>query len=760
MIAKLYNHKKAVLAFLLALVMVVGLIPFTATEVQAVEITPTAEGAEPFTKDFNLDLWSEDNPDKYERHAMHYDGTSWNTLKTDKIHADTVAAAVSGKSNCIWFTNDGYIVDVSMSQAAGIIDDYDMMFASGNIDDPREPLDLHFEHLFVKLTFNIEYGSEYSDAPPVFNFVGMNSHGSLNDRVAISVVGNEEPTKTYSATEAHTVSAAVNYGDANDHTDDQIEMIVGDGTVPAGTEFLYFFRTYDDPNPLTVNVPEGGLTFERGKHYEFDLQVGKDKVTLTPTTSNTEFPGGWDNETTLGGGTTIGTPDAGKTEWKNEDAAFVHLYSEEYGNQAATLTFNAENNTWSAVGTLGYLEKETPAVTAVYAPDLEIKSDGTLGLKDGRQYGLAEYIFADTQIDGDELKFSFDGVKRHYSRLRIVASAGQTLTVTVTGFTPAGASEAVTETYTLTADKDGNAYLYGTFAENGTVTVKNGDTELATHTFTITSEQGKSYSLYAGPAFSVSADKQVIFSSGNLQYTQSTDTWSFAENQYDYLGEANINAEGDDLADTIDLFCWSSDNSANNFGVSISEENSDFAGNFVDWGANQIGDYAPYTWRTLSADEWHYLFHGRENAESLFALSMVNDVPGLIILPDNWVTPSGLTFVATTATEEGWEWDETQSQYWNYNDSKFQHNTYTAEEWKQMEAAGAVFLSITGGRIGTYMYYYNPEEKFKYGYYWSSTGIDDTYSYYLYFGDSHVSPKHVEFYLSDGLSVRLVKDVQ
>ena len=52
--------------------------------------------------------------------------------------------------------------------------------------------------------------------------------------------------------------------------------------------------------------------------------------------------------------------------------------------------------------------------------------------------------------------------------------------------------------------------------------------------------------------FSVSADKQVTFSKGNLQYTQSTDTWSFADNQYDYLGEANIAIDADVLADKVD----------------------------------------------------------------------------------------------------------------------------------------------------------------------------------------------------------------
>ena len=331
MMKKIFNHKKAVLAFLLALVMVVGLVPFTATEVQAVEITPTAEGAEPFTKDFNLDLWSNENPDKYERHAMHYNGTSWNTLKTNKLYDNTFATAVAGKSTYVYSTNDGYNVNVSMDQMKGNLDAYDMMFASGQIEDASKPLDLHFEHLFVKLTFNIVYGSEYGDTPPTFYFVGIDSHGSLNDTVIISGVQEGKPTRTYSSTEDHTVSAAINYGDADDYTDDKIEVIVGDGTLPAGTEFLLLFRTYDDQNPLTVNVPEGGLTFVTGKHYEFDLKVGKDKVTLTPTTTDTDFPGGWNNEVTLDGGSATDTQDEGKTAWVDGDQIIATLTSQRYG---------------------------------------------------------------------------------------------------------------------------------------------------------------------------------------------------------------------------------------------------------------------------------------------------------------------------------------------------------------------------------------------------------------------------------------------
>lgn len=272
------------------------IVPTDGLEIRLATRSIVADGTvEAFTRDFNLDLWSNDNPNKYERHAMHHDGTSWNVVKTNKLYDNTFAAAVAGKTNYAWFTNDGYYVDVSMDQSSGSIDDYDMMFAISLIEDPSKPLDLHFEHLFVKLTFNIVYGSEYGDTPPSFNFVGIDSHNSLNDRVVISGVQGGEPKKVYSSTEAHNVSAAINYGDANDYTDDKIEAIVGDGTIPAGTDFLYFFRTFDDPNPMIVKVPEGGLTFVKGKNYTFNLKVGKDKVTIEKTTIGNDIPG-WDND--------------------------------------------------------------------------------------------------------------------------------------------------------------------------------------------------------------------------------------------------------------------------------------------------------------------------------------------------------------------------------------------------------------------------------------------------------------------------------
>ena len=211
----------------------------------------------------------------------------------------------------------------------------------------------------------------------------------------------------------------------------------------------------------------------------------------------------------------FGTPDEGKTAWANEDKILVHLYSQKYGDQAVTLTFDAENNTWeSDGGTLSYLENETPTITAVYAPDCEIKSDKTIGLLEGKQYGEAEYILARTTISENSLDINFES-GRTYSRLRIAGLANQTLTDTTKAFTPAGANNSSPEsgevpqaegsvTYTLTTDNNGNAFLYGVFAEGATVSVKQGDVTLKDYTFTAEknpngTEHNKSYALDATP---------------------------------------------------------------------------------------------------------------------------------------------------------------------------------------------------------------------------------------------------------------------
>ncbi|MBO5251826.1 MAG: hypothetical protein J6B31_07530 [Bacteroidaceae bacterium] len=119
-----------------------------------------------------------------------------------------------------------------------------------------------------------------------------------------------------------------------------------------------------------------------------------------------------------------------------------------------------------------------------------------MNLRTGMLDGMTEYLEAfDCQVENNTISISFAGVIRDYSRLRIVGLAGETYTVTTTGFTPARTTSEATEAYTLTADEKGNAYLYGTFAEGATVTVKQGGTEVRSYTFTAETEQGKSYAL-------------------------------------------------------------------------------------------------------------------------------------------------------------------------------------------------------------------------------------------------------------------------
>ena len=198
----------------------------------------------------------------------------------------------------------------------------------------------------------------------------------------------------------------------------------------------------------------------------------------------------------------IGTQDEGKTAWENGDQIIVTLTSQKYGEQAAALTY--DGSSWSTEASLSYLENETPTVSAVYAPCYEVTEEGVKQLRSGMQLGMCEYLEAASEIEYGIINISFDSAHRTYSRLRIAAMPEATLTVTTDGFTPAGATSEATEAYTLTADEKGNAYLYGVFAEEATVSVKQGEVTLKDYTFTAEkntngTEHNKSYALDARP---------------------------------------------------------------------------------------------------------------------------------------------------------------------------------------------------------------------------------------------------------------------
>ena len=264
--------------------------------------------------------------------------------------------------------------------------------------------------------------------------------------------------------------------------------------------------------------------------------------------------------------------------------------------------------------------------------------------------------------------------------------------------------------------------------------------------------------------FTIAKGKTVKFASGNLQCTLSaTDTiWKFATNQYDMLGTDNViggtistdttygeSKSGSALAEKIDLFGWSANNTTAPWGISTSEEDSiDYSGDFVDWGKN-IGDGD--AWRTLTKEEWLYLLNIRTNAsekKGIARLTLNDDgsqyINGLILLPDEWTDVEGVTFRTGFST--------------NYSSVQaYTLQTITLTDWQKLEAAGAVFLPTTGRRDGMEVKYVQCR-----GYYWADTPTDkkETYSktQYMYFASNIARTSTSGRYY--GRAVRLVQDVK
>lgn len=246
--------------------------------------------------------------------------------------------------------------------------------------------------------------------------------------------------------------------------------------------------------------------------------------------------------------------------------------------------------------------------------------------------------------------------------------------------------------------------------------------------------------------FTINANgDQVCFSQGNLQYQASTGTWRFAENQYDMIGSDNSNISAS-YSGWIDLFGWGTGDDPTKATTTSNAYN-----NYTEWGTNTISNAENGTdlWRTLTSNEWVYLFYTRANAASLFGLGSVNGVNGTILLPDNWVLPTGASFTASTTqglTDQGTYYD-------NENGNNFSHNTYTAAQWSVMEAAGAVFLPVAGSRYGT-----DVRDVGSYGCYWSSTPDWSIFAYGVYFDSGTLYPQ--DYYEScHGYSVRLVQQL-
>ena len=244
---------------------------------------------------------------------------------------------------------------------------------------------------------------------------------------------------------------------------------------------------------------------------------------------------------------------------------------------------------------------------------------------------------------------------------------------------------------------------------------------------------------------------QISFSQGNLQYRQSDNTYRFALSQYTILGAQNKTAletidAGGNTSVYIDLFGWGTGtapyfHSTNDTSYPV----------FYEWGNEPITNgNSAIPWRTLTDKEWRWLVKMRTNAEKLFALGKVNGVNGLILLPDEWETPSGLDFKPSTS--RGLEYSSVDC-YINTYENNFTHNTYSVSDWDRMEQAGAVFLPAATSRQGT-----DVDSPGQDGWYWSSSSQTYETAYCINFDKGYFYYNKSEN-KSKGMSVRLVQDV-
>ena len=284
---------------------------------------------------------------------------------------------------------------------------------------------------------------------------------------------------------------------------------------------------------------------------------------------------------------------------------------------------------------------------------------------------------------------------------------------------------------------------------------------------------------------SIAPGKQVVMARGNLQatYDGSAWSWAFAEHQPDYIGNATANDKVNGAgtlsvaSGTIDLFGWNGASSPNNcYGINNSTSYADYGndateGLKTDWGAiPDVVDQYGAGWRTLTRNEWIYMFNTRSGAtvngvaDARYTRATIMDNPatnigttatdaglhGMLLFPDDFVVPEGLSanFTWGAHINSNAKADTDELGRWNV------FAKMTDDDWGLLEAAGCVFLPAAGYRSGTTVLGVGNQQ----GYYWSSSPyVTATTAYRVYFFSGGVYPQNGSYRLY-GFSVRLARD--
>ena len=267
-----------------------------------------------------------------------------------------------------------------------------------------------------------------------------------------------------------------------------------------------------------------------------------------------------------------------------------------------------------------------------------------------------------------------------------------------------------------------------------------------------------------------SGDK-VFFSQGNLQatYDGSTWSWAFAEHQWDYIGNAagNTSISGDGTVSannvTVDLFgwvgasntAWSGDlgttGNAAMHGISNSttlNSTNTYGNNKTDALKSDWGTTIGTGWRTMTNDEWYYLFNTRSgatvsgNATIRYTYATINTdvndgVNGIILFPD------GETFAEGEAT------------WGSLNIHSNWTTKCTSAQWTALAAKGCVFLPAAGSRDGATV-----SDVGSQGYYWTSSYSTSAENAKLLFFWTNLNPALGWAERYRGNSVRLVREVE
>ena len=151
------------------------------------------------------------------------------------------------------------------------------------------------------------------------------------------------------------------------------------------------------------------------------------------------------------------------------------------------------------------------------------------------------------------------------------------------------------------------------------------------------------------------------------------------------------------------------------------------------------------TWRTPTREELTYIYKTRSDTYR-FACARVHEVNGLLLFPDGFVPPAGITINDAN----------------NKDDGMYDTNVLTDANWDKLAAAGVIFLPAAGSRA----FSVNSELNYA-GYYWTSSR-NKTYNaaYTFVFSDYGYDEGFEGVETSVGImsswygqSVRLVRDI-